>query len=176
MIEKNTSVKSVAYPFGLGYAIFGILTLVLVYILNLKTDSPINYIISFLNIAVPIGIYWFAIRSFKKQNNNVLSLSLALKAGMSVAVIAALLIGIYSYFHYTYIYPEFIELMKEQQRAAMINMGQMSEQQINQSIKSTSFMMNPFFIATSSLITTLFMGLIASLIIGLIQKSNNQQG
>ena len=64
-------------------------------------------------------------------------------------------------------------MIKDQQRAAMIENGQMSDEQIEQSIQMMSFTTTPFFLSTATLIMSVFFGFITSLVIGLIIKKKD---
>ncbi|HIB37132.1 DUF4199 domain-containing protein [Mesonia sp.] len=172
-MEKSASIKSIAYTYGLALAIYSILVLVVIYVLNIDQESSINYIFTALNIVVTIIIYSIALKTYKKENSGFISLSQALKTGMAVAVIAGLISAVYAFIHYSYIYPEFLDMISEQQRAAMIENGQMSDEQIEQSLEMMSFTRSPFFMSTATLIMNVFFGFIISLIIGLIIKKKD---
>jgi len=172
-MENSPSIKPIAYNYGGSLALIGILMLVIVYVFNINPDSTGNYIISIVSILFNIAIFMYAIKEFKKKNNGFLSLSQALKVGLAVAAIGGIIVGIYAYFHYSYIYPEFIDLMGEQQRMSMIESGQVTDAQIEQSMEMTSFTRSAGFLTTMTLVSSLFFGFIISLIVGLIMKRKN---
>ncbi len=172
-MENSPSIKSIAYTYGLALALYSILILVVVYVLNIDPESTINYVISTLNIIVTVVIFTIALKTYKKSNSGFISLSEALKTGMAVAVIAGLLSGIYAYIHYSYVFPEFLDIMAEQQKMGMIETGQMSDEQIEQSMEMMSITRTPFFMATITLLMNIFFGFIISLIVGLIIKKKN---
>ena len=172
-MEKSSSIKSIGYTYGTVLAIYTILMLVVIYVLNLDQESNVNYVFTSLNIIVTIIIYSIALKTFKKNNLGYISLSQALKTGLAVALIAGIISSIYAYIHYSYVYPEMLEMVADQQRAGMIENGQMSDEQIEQSLQMMSFTTTPFFFATMNLIMNLFLGFIFSLIIGLIIKKKD---
>ncbi len=172
-MQNSPSIKSIAYPYGIALAIYTILVLVVIYVLNIDQESSINYVFTALNIIVTLVIYSVALKTFKKDNSGYISLSQALKTGLGVAVIAGVISAIYAYIHYSYVYPEFLQMIKDQQRAAMIENGQMSDEQIEQSIQMMSFTTTPFFLSTATLIMSVFFGFITSLVIGLIIKKKD---
>lgn len=172
-MENSPSIKSIAYTYGLALALYNTLMLVVVYVLNINLEGTINFVISALNIIVTVVIFTIALIAYKKSNAGFISLSEALKTGMAVAVIAGLLTGVYTYIHYSYVFPEFFDIMAEQQKMGMIESGQMSDEQIEQTMEMMSVTRTPFFMATITLLMSVFFGFIISLIVGLIIKKKN---
>lgn len=172
-MENSPSIKPIAYNYGIGFALFSILILVVTYVLNLNPDDTLSYVISGLNILVTITVFFIAIKNFKKENGGFLSLSQALKIGLAIAAVTGIIVAIYAYIHYSYVYPEFLEMMAEQERMKMIEGGQMTDTQIEQAMGMSSFVYTPFFMATMTLLSSLFFGFIISLIVGLIMKRKN---
>ena len=170
-MEESTPIKSVAYPYGIVLAIFSILVLVLMYVLNLEQG---NWMMAVLNVLVTIAIFIYAIKEYKKKNSGFLSIKEALKVGLAVAVVAGLIAGIYTYIHYTYIYPEFSGMIYDQ---AVIQMSeqQISEAQQEQALGITAFTTSPFFFATMTLVSSLFYGFLISLIAGAIMKQKRPE-
>ncbi|MDX1427995.1 MAG: DUF4199 domain-containing protein, partial [Salegentibacter mishustinae] len=97
-MENSTSVKSVAYPYGIVLAIYSIIVLVLLYAFNVDQE---NWVVGVLNAIVSITIFVLAIKKFKQNNNGFLSIKEALKVGLAVAVISGVIAAIYSYIHYS---------------------------------------------------------------------------
>lgn len=124
-------------------------------------------------IAFPVVIM-FAISAFKKNNANVLTLGNAIKLGVVIGVISAIVYVIYGVLFQYVIDPEFMGQMMEITRDRMIEQNPDTPQaQIDQSIKFMEMMFNPligsaFWIAMSALF-----GLIWSLIGGLVMRSNS---
>jgi hypothetical protein len=172
-MENSPSIKSIAYSYGGGLALYSIVMLIIIYIANIQPDGSMNYVISGLNIIVSIAVFALALSAFKKNNNGFISLSQALKTGLAVAAIAGIIAAIYTFFHYSYVYPEYLDIIKDQQRTGMIESGQMSDEQIEQSIEMMSFSTSPFFLSTVTLILNLFFGFLISLIVGLVIKKKN---
>ncbi|UBZ06048.1 DUF4199 domain-containing protein [Salegentibacter mishustinae] len=168
-MENSTSIKSVAYPYGFVLAIYSILALVLIYVFNVAQD---NWVVGVINTLVSIAIFVLAIKKFKQHNNGFLSLKEALKVGLAVAVISGVITAIYSYIHYSFVYPEYSEMMYDQ---AVLQMAEqnMPESQQNQALEMTKMFTSPWFFATMALVGSLFFGFIISLITGLILKREN---
>lgn len=124
-------------------------------------------------IIFPVVIF-YAISKYKKHNANVLTLGSAIKLGVVVGIISAIVYILYGLLFNYVIDPEFMSQLMEVTIDKMIEDNpDMPQVQIDQSIKFMEMMFNPligsaFWIAMSALF-----GLIWSLIAGLVMKSNS---
>ena len=168
-MDNSPSIKSIAYTYGLLLAAYSILVLVLIYAFNISQD---NWVIGAINILVTITILVLAIKNYKSKNSNYLSIKEALKVGLATAAVGGLVAAIYAYIHYSFVYPEFIEIVKETSYQNMTDQG-MSDKQISDTMEMTEFTMKPWFFATMTLVSSLFFGLLISLIAGAIMKKQD---
>ncbi|APG59731.1 DUF4199 domain-containing protein [Christiangramia salexigens] len=168
-MENSPSVKSIAYTYGVLMAAYSILVLVLVYVFNFDQQS---WVVGGINALVSIVLFTLAIKSYKTKNSNYLSIKEALKVGLATALIAGLISAIYVYVHYNFVYPEFLDLMREKAYSDMLDSG-MEEKQITQAMEMSSFTTTPWFFATMTIVSSLFFGFLISLIVGLILKKEN---
>ena len=109
METQKASVKKIAYNYGVYLALISIIVLVIKYISNLD-ESWVLWAISTLTI---ISIFVYGIKSFKKENENYISIMEALKVGLAIAAIGGVISAIYTFIHYSFIYPEYIETFRE---------------------------------------------------------------
>ncbi|TQD39470.1 DUF4199 domain-containing protein [Haloflavibacter putidus] len=169
---KNTaSIQSTAGTYGVILGVFGIALLILTYVLNLQES---NLYLSIASILITVFIYFYGIKNYKQDNNGFLKLGQALKVGLAIAAIGGLIGAIYAFVHYSFIYPEFQEIALETSKTAMMeSQPNMSDEQMNQALEMSKMFTTPFWMATMSLIGTLFMGFIISLILGLVMKKDN---
>ncbi|MCH7784990.1 MAG: DUF4199 domain-containing protein [Bacteroidetes bacterium] len=167
METQKASVKKIAYNYGVYLALISIIVLVIKYISNLD-ESWVLWAISTLTI---ISIFVYGIKSFKKENENYISIMEALKVGLAIAAIGGVISAIYTFIHYSFIYPEFIENIREQAMLeAMERSPKMDEETMEKTEIFMNFLTSPFMFATYSLIGSLFFGFIISLITGAIIK------
>lgn len=118
----------------------------------------------------PIVIY-MAISKYKASNGATLSLGEAIKVGLTVSMISALIYGIYTLVFNYVIDPEFLGQVMDVAREKMMENQEMSPEQLDQTMEWMEKFSNPalgvaFWVALSA-----FFGLIYSLIFGLIMKS-----
>ena len=165
---QPASIKSTATDFGLYYAILGIAVIIGLYIL----ETEKNLILSIINVAGTVGILAYSVIAYKKTNGGVITIGQALKVGLAAAAIGGVLIAIYSYIHYTYVQPEFIEAIREKALTEMYtNSGDMPAETEEKAVSMINIFTSAGFISTVSIMGSLFFGLIISLITGLIAKS-----
>ena len=95
-------------------------------------------------IIFPVVIM-FAISAFKKNNANVLTLGNAIKLGVVIGVISAIVYVIYGILFNYVIDPEFMGQMMEVMREKTIEQNpDVSEAQLEQGMKMMEMMFNPF--------------------------------
>nr|WP_321228313.1 DUF4199 domain-containing protein [uncultured Psychroserpens sp.] len=121
-------------------------------------------------IIFPVIIF-YAISKYKSHNANILALGDAIKVGIIIAIISAIVYIIYSMIFNYIIDPDFMGQMKEVVRDTMLENPNFTEDQVDQQMVWVEKMMSPvigsaFWIAASALF-----GLIWSLIGGLVMKS-----
>jgi uncharacterized membrane protein (DUF106 family) len=123
-------------------------------------------------IAFPVVIM-YAISQYKKANANTLSLGDAIKVGLSIAVISAIVYLIYGLLFNYVIDPEFMGQMMEVQRDKLLENPNMTPEAVEQSMKMMEMMFNPFIGSAFWVAMSAFFGLIYSIIGGLVMKTKS---
>ncbi|MHA7843478.1 MAG: DUF4199 domain-containing protein [Winogradskyella sp.] len=123
-------------------------------------------------IVFPIIIF-YAISQYKKANANLLSLGDALKVGLAIAVVSALVFVIYGLLFNYVIDPEFSQQALEVAKDKMLENPNMTEEQVKQSLEWIEKFQNPAFGFSIWIAFSAIFGLIYSLIAGLIMKNDN---
>jgi hypothetical protein len=115
-----------------------------------------------------------AIKTYKKENGNILSFSQGLKVGMATVAIASVISAVYMFIHFSYISPETIEAAREEAHRQIAENAGLSMEQKEQSIKLSDTFTSPFMFTTIGLIMSLFFGFIISLIVTAIMRRDNK--
>ena len=172
MENQKVTAKKFVLNYGLILGIISVIFGVVMYVTNVYLDPSIIYtIIGFLILVTIISL---AIKAFKTENGGFLSLSEALKVGIGVAVIGGIIAAIWSFVLMNYIEPDYMNQMMEVQREQMIEMQpDMTEAQLDSAAEMASKFSSPLISVATSLIGSLFFGLVISLIAGLIMKNKN---
>ena len=123
-------------------------------------------------IAFPV-IIMYAISQYKRSNANVLSLGDAIKVGLAIAVVSALVFVVYGLLFNYVIDPEFSQQALEIAKDKMLENPNMTEQQVEQSLEWVEKFQNPIFGYSIWVAMSAIFGLIYSLIGGLVMKSNS---
>ncbi|WP_286760551.1 DUF4199 domain-containing protein [Salegentibacter sp. UBA1130] len=174
-MENSTKVSP--GKFGANYGLVLGIILVLISIIMYVTGMALEgkqwpmYIFYFIFLIVIV----LAIKGYKKNNANYLSLSEALKTGVSAAVISGLIYLVYNILFNYVIEPNFAEDMIDVARDNMNEMGNLTDEQIEMSLQWIKWVSNPFLGGAIWLGFSAFFGLIYSLIAGLIMKNKNPQ-
>ena len=170
MENQTTSAKQVMLTYGL---MLGLATIVI---------SVVNYsigdiykphwsiqVIGLIAIAVLIVL---GIKKYKNENT-YLSLGQAIKIGLGIALIGAIISLVYTLVFIKVIEPEFIPNTIEIETQKMYDQGQ-GEEQIDMAV---GFMKNymMIMIVAMIIISNLFVGFIVSLISGVIMKESNEE-
>lgn len=172
METQKTEAKQFVLNYGVLLGILSVFMGVITYVTNAYLNpSWIWGTISFLITVVVISL---AIRAFKTKNSGFLSLGEALKVGIGVAVIGGIIGAIWMFLLMNYIEPEYVNQLAEVQRETISEANpNMTEAQMNTAMEFNAKFTSPYFLLAFTLIGSLFMGLIISLIAGLIMKNKN---
>jgi len=172
MEDQKLTTGKVALTYG---GLLGLLTIILAVVLyvtnNLLEQSWITAVVSFL---IMIGCISYGQKVFRNGNGGYMDLKDALKVGVGIALIGAIIGALYNYIFLTVIEPGFTELIIEKQREAMItSQPNMTEAQIDQAVEFAGKFAQPWVQSSFQIVAGIFFGFIISLISGLILKRNN---
>lgn len=167
---ENSSTKSIIYSNGILLGIAGILVSVLKYTFSSNYLEK-NIWEQIIGIILMIVFIYYAINTFKKQNNSFLSMSQSIKIGLGVTVISALFTLLYIYIFSNFIEPDFKNKILDLQIKEMEKANTPQE-----TIKASMSMMKNYIMPImymSIIIISLLIGLVTSFIIGAVLKKDN---
>ena len=170
MENQTTSSKQIMLTYGLMLGFATILISVVNYAIgDIYKPHWSNQVIGLIAIAALIVL---GIKKYKNENT-YLSLGQAIKIGLGVAVIGAIISLMYTLVFIKVIEPEFIPNTIEFETQKMFDQGQ-GEEQIEMAV---GFMKNymMIMIVAMIIISNLFVGFIVSLIAGVIMKESNEE-
>ena len=119
------------------------------------------------------GIIIYAINQFKKANGNILGLGDAIKVGLAIAIISALVNVIYGLIFNYYIDPEFMGQIIEKTGEKLLENPRMTPELIEQQMEIMKKFQNPLLGSAVWIALSALFGLIYSLIAGLIMKQED---
>ncbi|MCC4212401.1 DUF4199 domain-containing protein [Leeuwenhoekiella parthenopeia] len=172
MEAQKPSTGQIALTYG---ALLGFLTIalaVVLYVTNSLLDQ--NWITGLVGFLIMLGVIVYGQQVFKKANGGFLEFKDALKVGLGIALIGGILGALYNYIFLTVIEPDFINLIIEKQREAMIeSQPNATEAQQEQALAIAAKFARPWVQSSIQVIGGIFFGFIISLISGLILKKSN---
>lgn len=130
-----------------------------------------SWITSSIGIILMIIAIVLGIKAFKASNNQLLSLSQALKIGIGTALIGGIIMAVWMILLMTVIEPDMVEQIVKIAREQMIRQHpNMTKDQIDMGVSMTRKFTSPTINSAMVLIANLFLGLIISVITGFIMK------
>lgn len=169
MENKSLSLPSYMLKFGglLG-AVSVIFALMLFFLdMHYGQEPAVNYV----NYAITISIIVLGLYTFRKDNDGFMSLREALKLGLGIALLSALISIVYTALLMYVLEPGYMEKTMEIAKMKMIDENpELTQDQINASIDMMQKFSGIGTITIVILIFSLFFGFITSLIAGLILK------
>jgi hypothetical protein len=130
-----------------------------------------HWSIGIVSFILLIGIIVYGIKVFKDGNNGFLTLGQAIKIGLGITLISAIIGIIYQLIFSNVIEPDFYDKMAEYQEQVMLEkFPDMPEEQLEKALEMTQKFSSPGMMAAFALGGSLLFGLIISLIAGLILK------
>ena len=169
MENTTTTTKSIMLTYGLYLGLVSVIISVANYSFGnvYKPHMAVN-IISYVLI---IAFIVLGLRAYKIGNKGFLRLGEAIKIGVGIALVSGIIAAIYFFMFSSYVEPDFTEKMGEFQEQLMYEkFPEMDEEIIEKQIEMSKKFMSPSIMAGMTIIGNLIIGLIISLIAGLIMK------
>jgi hypothetical protein len=171
MEEKKSSLMKNALNWGVIMGIVLIIYSLLMFFLDLSLEKWVSWV-SYIFI---IGVLVLGTINYRdKALGGVMTYGQALGFGVMTILFASIINAIYFYVFVVFIDPEFINKMLAQTEEMYVKQG-LSEQQIETAMGMVKKFMNPILMCLISIPSTVFMGLIISLITSAIFKKNQPE-
>ena len=166
MEENQPKIGKFSLNYGLILGLISVVFSVMLFTMDAHySRDPANSIIS---IAIMAAVTIWGIISFRKANGGYLTLGQGVKLGIGIALISGIIAIIYTLVLSNVMDPEFAMKVAEAQKAADMEAGQMTAEQMQQRYDGT---VNYFWISYPFiLIFSIVVGLVLGLIGGLIFK------
>lgn len=169
MEQQSTQTKKFILNYGLLFGLASVVLGVVMYVTNAHVQPHWGFAV--LTYALFIFFVVWGIRAFKTENEGFLSLGQAIKIGIGIALIAALITSVWSLLLSEVLQPDYMDQMMEVQREAMLEQNpNMTEEQLAMAEEWGSKFQAPWIMIPVSIIGNVFIGLIISLIAGLVMR------
>ena len=168
METQKLSTGKFALNYGIFLGVIMIIIAVVLYVTGMALEGiqwP-NYLYYLIFPTVII----YAVNQYKKKNLNILSIGDAIKVGLAIAIVSALVYVIYGLVFNYYIDPEFMEKMIEVTGNKMLENPNADPEIVEQQLEMMKKFQNPILGSAVWVAFSAIFGLIYSLISGLIMK------
>lgn len=172
-MENQASSKSTMLNYGLVLGVVSVLISLTVYALGKHLDQDWRF--GVLNFLAMIVIIVLGIRNFKLANLNIISWGQAVKIGVGIAIISAVIGIIYNLIFANFIEPDFMNQLMEKQRLAWSE-ANMTEEQIEGAESMMATFSSPAITSAVGIVAAAFFGFIISAIAGAIMKRTEEDG
>lgn len=169
MEQQSIPTQKISVNYGLLLGVLSVVLGVILYITNAYLSPHWSH--TLISSTLFILFVVLGIRAYKNANGGFLSLTQAIKVGISIALIAAVISSIWQVLLSEVIEPGLMDQMMEVQRTAMIEQNpNMTQDQIDMAMEWSSSFQSPWVMVPFALITNIFFGLIVALIAGLAMR------
>ena len=166
--------KSIMLNFGLILGFVSIIIQLLNYVFG-DIYEP-HWGLMVVSFAVTTVVIILGIKKLKEGQDGLLSLGEAIKTGLGIALISAIVYSIYLVLFVNVIEPEFFARIAQIQEQTIIdNYPELSDEQLESAIGNAAMFNSIGVHVTMTLIFSLFFGLIISLIGGLVMKKEENE-
>ena len=171
---ENQQIKTGSFALKYGALLGGIGITFGIMLVVMELHYEQSWAVTAVNIAIMIAAIIIGIYQFKKANGDYLSLSQALKVGIGVALVAAILNIIYMLILTNIIEPDFWDKSLEIGKSVMLEKNpNMTMEQANNAIEMQKKFM--WITYPMILIFNIFVGFVISLIAGLAMKKEKSE-
>ena len=163
--------KSIMLNYGLLLGFVSIITALVNYVFG-DIYQP-HWSLMVASLAVTTIIIVLGLKKIKEINSGFLSVGEAIKTGLGISLISAIVYIIYLVIFYNMIEPEFFaNMIKVQEQVILEKYPNLTDEQLEAAKKNAAMFANTGANLTMTIIVSLFFGLIISLIAGLVMKKS----
>ena len=171
-MENQVSSKSIIINQGLYLGIVSILINLVVYALGNHLQP--HWSVSVIFFVVLNGFIVMGMKQFKSSNGGFMSWGEAVKIGVGLTMISAVIVTIYNQIFMNFIEPDLMQQMSALQEQQWIDAG-LSSDQIENSKKMMEKFQGPVISSAVGLVASAFFGFIVSAIAGAVMKESAEE-
>ena len=171
-MENQANSKSIIVNYGLYLGVSAVLINLVIYAMGMHLDQ--SWIAGTAGFVIMIIFIVLGIKKYKEANGGFLSWGQAVKIGVGISLISALISIVYQQIFNNFIEPDFMAQTLEKTQQAWVDAG-MTEEQIESSLEMTKKMQTPLILSAMGIIVSAFIGFIISAIGGAIMKESEEE-
>jgi hypothetical protein len=174
MNQEKTETRTYALNYGVLFGIISVVFSLMLFLLDMHyQNETFQQIVSLIII---IGCIMVSLLAFKKDNDGYINLSEAIKIGLGISLIGAIIGFLYFLILINFLDPDVLEKgYKYQSEIMKMNNPEISQEILETTVEMQRKFSSPGIIFAVVLIFNLFIGFIISLIGGLIIKKSRPE-
>jgi len=171
--QPQISRKSIMLNYGLILGFVSIITALVNYVFG-DIYQP-HWSLMVASLAITTIIIVLGLKKVKEMNSGFLSVGEAIKTGLGISLISAIIYVVYLLIFYYMIEPDFFtNMIKVQEQMILESYPNLTDEQLEGAKKNAAMFASPGVNLTMTIIVSLFFGLIISLIAGLVMKKSEE--
>ncbi|MDH5398590.1 MAG: DUF4199 domain-containing protein [Cyclobacteriaceae bacterium] len=166
--QQRVSVKDAAVKYGL---LLGVILIIYGMILQF-TDMSANKYLGYVNYVFAIAFIILAQNWYKQNGDGYMKFGTGLGIGTLTSAIAAFISTVFSYVYIKFVDDSMLDMIRLMQEEELMKRG-MSQEQIDQALEMTGFMMKPEILMAMGFVAMVFFCFILSLLVTLFTKKED---
>ena len=171
-MENQVSSKSIILNQGLYLGIASVLINLVVYAMGNHLQP--HWSVLPISMVIMTAFIVMGMKQFKKGNGGIMTWGQAVKIGVGLTMISAVIVTIYNLIFANFIEPDFAQQMSAVQEQAWIDAG-FNDEQIETSKKMAASFNGPLISSAVGLVVAAFIGFIISAIAGAVMKETGEE-
>ncbi len=171
MEQNQPKTGKYALNFGVILGVISVVFALMLYSLDMHYQG--GFAVMGVSLVLTIIFIVIGMMQFKKANNGFMSFGQALKIGVGISLVGAVIGVLFNQILVNFIDPETMTKAIEYQREQLIAAGQLSIEQIDAQMEMGKSFSTPVMQIAFGLLGSLFFGFILSLVPALILKKSN---
>ncbi len=157
--------------YGIVLALANIVLSLAAFFLGFQTDRIAEaYWFNILGLVVFVAVLWFGIRAAREEaQDGSLSYGRGVMTGFLISLYSSLIGAVYTFIHFTFINPNFVEYQLDATRQKWIAAG-LGDAQIAAAEKFARFFLSPVMMSVVALVLPVLFGVILALILSAFLK------
>ncbi|WBX74543.1 DUF4199 domain-containing protein [Tenacibaculum pacificus] len=172
-MENQAQSRNIILTYGLIYGAVIVFINLIIFALGMTFDTTGGVINMIALVLCIIGLPIFAIKKFKTENNGFLIWGQALKIGVGIVLVGAVISIIYTHIFTGIIQPDFYEQLAEFKTGKFLDAG-LTEEQIESQLAMQSKFEGTIIGDALGLLFYVFLGFVVSAIAGAIMKHTEE--
>lgn len=169
METQQAKASKFVLNYGLLLGLILVVMGVVMYVLDYHLQPHWSFMV--LTLIVFIAVVVYGIKAFKKENQGFLSIGEAIKVAVGIALIAAIISGIWVLLLSTVIEPDFMnQAIELEKQKAFANNPNLTEEQWEKGLEMSEAFRGPWITFAFTLVVDMLFGLVIGLIAGAVMK------